>query len=291
MKISIAFAFLSLLFFSCSPSEPIQEEFLLAGSGFDKIIQINRAGEILWEHPLEAGQECNSVVSMSGDRILYAHNTGAKIIDKSHQVLWQYHTPENSELQSVKELPNGNILLGQCGSPAKIMELDPSGNLLKQISFETGIENPHGQLRHVNKTKEGTYLLGLFDKECVLEIDENGQVLKSFDVQCPPFAVLPLSDSTWLVSGGDSNQIKFISTSDGRLIHKIEGKDVGLKLRFIAEMIPTEHNTLLVTNWGGHEPGVESTQVFEMDSNENVIWKLSEELPIGNISSISRVKN
>lgn len=83
-----------------------RKKLLLSGSGWDKIVIIDKATQTIeWEYPAEKGRECNSVTV----------------------------TPENCGLQSASVLPNGNYLIAWGGFPLKINAVK---KIMKQFKYK-----------------------------------------------------------------------------------------------------------------------------------------------------------
>ena len=109
-----------------------QDKLLVAGSGNPDILLVDKqTGKVEWKHALEKGEECNTVALTRKGEVLYSYKRGAKLVTWDHQVVWDYQTPDKTELQSATLLRNGGVLLGICGNPARFIELDKNGKEVK----------------------------------------------------------------------------------------------------------------------------------------------------------------
>ncbi|BDD07421.1 beta-propeller domain-containing protein [Aureibacter tunicatorum] len=287
MKHLLTYFLVMLLFYSCSSKST---EYLIAGSGFKKIVKIDRSGNILWSHGLGHKQECNSVASIGDGKVLYAYKQGAKVINSNHQTLWEYQAPEGSEVQSAIMLANGNYLIGQCGNPSMIFEFDSEGKKLHEVSFDSGIKKAHAQFRRVEKTAHGTYLVGLLKSRRVLEIDEQGNIIKDFKVEAKPFSVEPLKNGNWLVSGGDLHNILEIDSRTGEPVLEIKDGELDIPLRFVAQIIEKKNGNKLICNWGGHAKGQSKVaQLLEINPQQEIVWSFADSVEVGNISAVDIV--
>ena len=102
-----------------------------------------------WQHALEKGEECNAVALTRKGEILYSYKRGAKLVTWDHQVVWDYKTPDKTELQSATLLQNGGVLLGICGVPAQFIELDKKGKEVNKVTLNLEVERPHSQFRQI----------------------------------------------------------------------------------------------------------------------------------------------
>ena len=90
--LSVALAITGFLFSACS-SSPASEKLLLAGSGWNKMVIIDKASkQVQWEYPLEAGWECNSAVWTPDGKILFSYKKGARLMDQDGNILWNFQS-------------------------------------------------------------------------------------------------------------------------------------------------------------------------------------------------------
>ncbi|MCC8154997.1 MAG: hypothetical protein LIP01_12860 [Tannerellaceae bacterium] len=81
------------------------QKIAVAGSGnpFIHIIDKN-TGQVEWIHPLNEGEECNSVAITREGHILYSYSKGARLITRDHAIIWDIKGGEGSEVQSASIL-------------------------------------------------------------------------------------------------------------------------------------------------------------------------------------------
>lgn len=271
------------------------EQLLLGGSGWDKIVLIDKeTKQITWEHPLEKGWECNSVNAMPDGNILFAYSKGAKLITPDHREIWNIPAPEGCEMQTARRLPDGNILLAWCGTPAHIMEVSPEGKILSATDYETGIETPHAQFRQVNKNKRGNYLIPLFATSDVREVSPDGKLVKSVKVGGTPFCVAELENGNYLVACGDGHYYIELNYETGEVVRKVDANDIpGARLFFVAGLLPTADGTTYVCNWQGHDgeaASLKMPQLLEVGADGKMVWNLNDNARFGMISSVSVVE-
>ncbi|WP_291600622.1 hypothetical protein [Bacteroides sp.] len=282
---------LSLFVFSCSGKS---EKLLLGGSGWNKIAIVDKnTKQIEWEHPLEKGWECNSVVATPDGNILFSYRKGAKLIDHDHNEIWDIPAPEKCEMQTARLLPDGNYLLAWCGHPAVIMEVNAKGEVLSRTEYETGIERAHSQFRQVGKNADGNYLLPLMKTSELREISPSGEMMNRMKLKGGPFTVVPASDDTYWVACGDAHLLMEVDLRTGDIIRCYNENDIeGARLFFVAGLA-SSNNSLYVCNWQGHakkNSATNSPQVFEINNEGQVIWSLNDTEKFGKISSISVIR-
>ena len=292
-KTGLIFCFI-LLFLSVVSGKKNAEKLLMGGSGWNKIVIIDKkTKQIEWEHPLERGWECNSVVAATDGNILFTYARGAKMITRDHQEVWNIPAPDNCEMQTARLLPDGNFLLAWVGHPAVIMEVNAKGDILSRTEYETGIQRPHSQFRQLNKNVRGNYLMPLFATSEVREISPSGELVRVTKLEGTLFTTLAMKNGNYWVACGDGHALMEVDLDEGKVVRCYEVNDFkGIRLFFVAGLLPARRNGLYICNWQGHDKNARkanSPQVFEIDAKGNVVWSLNDSKNFGMISTISSV--
>ena len=283
MKKQVIFLAVLVLFCACSKKEKL----IIAGSGWQQIAIIDKAsGKIEWKHDLATGEECNKVEVTPNGHILYAYKQGAKLIDRKHQVIWDYKIDEREELHYASYV-NGNYVLAISGIPARIVELDNTGNPVKETKFQTGTINIHNQFRQILKTDNNTYIVPLLEKNKVSEINEDGRFFKSVFIGGTPFSVKLTNEGNWLVSGGDNRALTEVDPNTKKIIKTIETSDLNWgTLLFVAEAILYENGNTLIANWNGNSDNKTQPLLIEIDPSNQIVWRLPFNPEIISISTV-----
>ncbi|WP_239056688.1 MULTISPECIES: hypothetical protein [unclassified Parabacteroides] len=267
------------------------DRLLLAGSGWNKIVIIDKeTKKVEWEYPLERGWECNSVAMTPEGHILFSYRRGAKLVTYDKQEIWNIEAPQGTEIQTAKVLPNGNCLLGRCGTPTVLMEVNAKGEIVSQTEFETKLERPHSQFRQVTKNEQGNYMIPLLGASEIWEVSPAGKVLHSVKIEGSPFGMAPLPNGNWLVGCGDSHFYIELNYKTGEVLRKVNAKDIdGVTLFFVAQLQPTKDGGLYICNWQGHDKNASeanSPQLIELDASGKMVWNLNDNASFGMISAI-----
>lgn len=266
-----------------------QDKILVAGSGNSRILLIDKqTGKVEWQHPLEKGEECNTVALTRQGDILYSYKKGAKVVTWNHRVVWDYRVPQQSELQSATLLRNGRVLLGICGNPARFIEVNKKGIEVNEVTLPLGIEKPHSQFRQVFGLRNGNYLVPVMAKRMIMEVNRKGKVVAEHEIDGKAFSSLELSDGNLLLPCGDGHYYLIVERGTGKELKRVTSEDInGASLWFVAQVLELENKNLLICNWGGHTKGavVNEPQLIEVDKNGRVVWALNNKQKIGNISA------
>ncbi len=267
------------------------EKLLIAGCGWNKVAVIDkRTCRFEWEHILGKGEDCNDVELTRERNILYAYTSGARLITPGQQVIWDYKANPEEELFTATQLSNGSYLLAICGHPARIVELDKTGQLVKKICFETGIKAVHNQFRQIEKTGRDTYLIPLFGSGELIEMDASGLIINRTRVGGTPFTVKCLAEGKRLLVGcGDGHRWVEIDAETWKIEKTVtSGHLEGLSLLFVAELCRYPDGTTLLCNWNGHSNDKSQSKLVEIDRNNRIIWRLDDKGSIRNISAVWR---
>lgn len=261
-----------------------QEKMLIGGSFWNTVAVVNRsAGDsIEWTYRLPRRSECNSVeiVPGTGD-VLLSYRRGARVVKRDSTngggtIVWDYtDVAEGEELQTAKVLPDGGFLLAVCGTPARIVELDSTGlTVRREVRYDLGIEQAHGQFRRITKAENGNYLVPVITAGKVLEIGGDATLVATYEVGGVPFAVQEIDGGRrLLVALGDGHCAVEIDRQSGAEVARIDSV-AGVPLHFVAQTERLANGNTLISNWQGHLPAEEQTaaQLVEVDSTGAVVW-------------------
>lgn len=270
------------------------QKLLIAGCNFKKIMLIDKVTEAKeWVFDIPNYSECNSAsLSKNKKTLVYSNKREVRLIDfKTQEMIWEFKVEKGQEAHTARFLPNGNILLGICASAkARIIELDKKGKILKEINFDTGIENPHGQFRQLIKNKKGNYVVPLIGRGAVVEVNPKGEIVKEIILKVPFFSVKELKNGNWLLSG-DGGRIFIVNPKTGEKLRVIDNKNIqGAKMLFMTEAQMLKNGNILASNWNGHSSDKSQPKLMEIDKNNNVVWSLKDDTDIPNISAVTLIE-
>lgn len=286
MKKKLLFLLTAILCICCSSCK--KEKLAVAGSGWQDIAIIDKkSGAIEWKHTLENGDECNDIEVTPEGYVLFAYSKGAKLINRNHEIIWDYKAKENEEIHTATRLNDGIYMIAVCGDPARIVELDNTGNPVKEIPFHTIIFDTHKQFRQVTKTNSGTYLVPLIGKQKILQISPEGRNKGSIYTGTDLFSVKELKNSNLLASGGSNSRFIEINPAQQHRDSSIITNSVqGGSLLYVAEIIPYENGNKLIANSNMYSNDKSQPLLIEIDKNNDIVWSLPYNREIKNITAV-----
>jgi len=85
-----------------------------------------------------------------------------------------------------------------------------------------------------------------------------------------------------------------VNLDNGEVARRYGENDIkGVRLFFVAGLLPAKDGGLYVCNWQGHDKNAveaNSPQVFEINDKGEVIWNLNDNEKFGMISTISTIE-
>jgi len=215
--------------------------------GNNKLAILGEDGKTEWEMPWGA---IHDIHVLPNGHILVQQGAAkvAEIDPKTKEVVWSYDSAKQNgnegkrvEVHAFQPLGDGKLMIAESG-PARIIEIDRDGKLLKEIKLKVNSPNAHSDTRLARKLASGHYLVAHEADGFVREYDADGKVVWEYEV--------PL----------------FGKERRGGHGHDAHGNQL-----FAAIRLPSG-NTLIATG-NGHS-------VLEVTPEKEIVWKLEQnELP------------
>lgn len=299
--------FLGLAFLVGLPSPSgAQQRTVLQGQG--RLAKLDSMGKVDWEmswggiHDLHVG----------GDGHIWVQQGANKVVEldpATKQVVWTYDSGTQNgnqgqrvEVHAFQPLPEGHLMIAESGV-GRIIEVDRSGKLVKEIKLKIQHPHPHTDTRLARKLDDGHYLVCHEGDGCVREYSAKGEVVWEYEIplfgkeprgghgpeswgnKC--FAAVRLKNKNTLISTGNGHSVLEV-TPDKQIVWKIEQRDLpGITLAWVTtlEVLPNGHYVI-----GNCHAGPDNPQLIELEpQTKRVVWKLNQFAAFGNDVSNSQV--
>ncbi len=278
MKLPILLAFVALTsgLFAARP-------ILCCDYGGDRVTILSAAGEIEWQVEAKHPQDC---WRLPNGNILFAHQFGAKEVTRDQKVVWEYTAPEKVECHACQPLPDGNVLVVECGT-SRIIEVNRAGKIAKEIKLVTKPEvKLHNQFRGTRKTADGHYLVCFKGERKIVELDGSGKVLREVPVTGDPHEVVRLANKNLLITCGDGHKVVEVDPS-GKTVWELNENDLpGNTLRLMAGCHRLPNGNTIFANYLGHGHIGKQAQFFEITPDKKVVWAFEDK---GRFKTINQV--
>ena len=260
----------------------IRHPFLCADYSAARVYRVDTDGKIVWDYP---AAQCQDVWLLASGNVLLSHDRGAKEVTPDKKVVWEYRSPDGSEVHTCQPLPDGGVLLCE-GGTSRLVEVGRDGKVRKEVRIETKTQGAHGQFRVARKLADGHYLVTFSGENLVRELDADGKAVRTIPVPGNPYAALRLPGGNTLIACGDGHKLIEVDPQD-KVVWKIEENDLpGNPLRFVAGIQRLPNGNTVVCNWGGHGFLGKQPLIFEVTPDKKVVWQVEDHKQFKAISGV-----
>ncbi len=263
--------------------------------GNDKLAIVDERGRVEWEMPWGPIHDLHVLA----DGHLMVQKGAAKVVEidpATKKVVWSYDSATSNgnagktvEVHSFQPLADGVVMIAESG-PARIIEVDREGKLLKQFPLKVEHPHPHKDTRLARKLASGHYLVCHEGDGAVREYDGEGNVVWEYDVPLfdrkpagghgpeawgnQAFAALRLPGGNTLVTTGNGHGMLEV-TPDKKIDWRLAQRDLsGIVLAWVTtvEVLPSGNYVL-----GNCHAGPGQPLVVEIEpKTKKVVWRLDQ---------------
>ena len=257
--------------------------FLCCDHNGGKVCVVAADGKIEWEYACKSPQDC---WRLPNGNFLFCFATGAREVTRDKRIVWEYQAPEKVEVHACQPLPNGRVLVVECGT-SRIIEVDRAGKIAKEIKLTTVPSvNLHNQFRGTRKLKNGHYLVCFKGEGKIVELDGVGKVLRAIKVPGDPHEVVPLPNGHLLISCGDGHKVIELDKRE-KVVWELNENDLpGNPLRLMAGCQRLPNGNTVFCNYLGHGHIGAQPQFFEVTRDKKVVWQFDDHAHFKTINQI-----
>lgn len=196
-------------------------------------------------------------------------------------------TEKGVECHAAQPLPNGNVLVVECGT-SRLIEVDKEGKIAKEIPLVTKPDvTLHNQYRGARKLVNGHYVVVFKGEGKIVELDGDGKVLRQQPVPGDPHEVLVLKNGNWLVTCGDGHQVVEVNPAGETVWSLTENELPGNPLRLMAGAQRLPNGNTILCNYLGHGHIGENPQVYEVTPDKKLVWTFGDH---GQFKTINQIQ-
>ena len=258
--------------------------FLCTDSYGGKVAVVAADGSIEWEYSCQHPQDC---WALPNGNYLFCHAHGAMEMSPAKQIVWEYKAPEKAEVHACQPLPDGRVLVVECG-PSRLLEIGRDGKIAKEIQLTPppATVSVHDQYRGVRKTREGHYLVSRKGEHRVDELDGEGRVLRSIPVPGDVHEVVALPNKHLLISCGDGHKVLELDEHEKVVWEVNENELPGNPLRLMAGLQRLPNGNTILCNYLGHGHLGEQPHFFELTPDKKIVWQFSDHTHFKTVNQI-----
>lgn len=252
---------------------------------------VNEKGDIEWQTPI---RNIHDAARLPNGNLLF-QTDWTEIVEMTpdHKVVWKYDAAKQNgnegkrvEVHAFQRLADGSTMIVESG-PARIIEVDVTGKILKQIPLQVDHPNPHTDTRLVRKLDNGHYLVAHEgDNQVVREYSTDGKVVWEYKTGTKVYSAIRLKNGNTLIGMGDGHRVIEVDPQ-GKTVWSVEEKELpGITLAWVTmvERLPNG-NTLIVNCHAGET----NPQLVEVDPQKRVVWTFKDFRRFGNSLPVARI--
>jgi len=281
----------------------------LITQGNDRLVRLAEDGKIAWEmkwggiHDIHVLSNGHVLVQQGAAKV-------AEIDPATSKVVWSYDSASQNgnsgkpiEVHAFQPLAEGRLMIAESGV-GRIIEIDRSGKLQKEIKLQVDHPHPHTDTRLARKLETGNYLVCHEGDGAVREYDgASGKVVwdypipmfgkeakpghgpEAFGNKC--FAAVRLKNGNTLISTGNGHSVLEVTPAK-EIVWKLEQHDLsGITLAWVTtlEVLPNGNYVI-----GNCHAGPGQPLLIEVEpKTRKVIWKCDRYDDFGNNVSNSQL--
>jgi outer membrane protein assembly factor BamB len=300
-------ALVPLMFLTMLATTEAGHRVLMQGNG--KLAIVSAEGEVTWEMPW-AGIHDIHVLPNGHIMTQQGMKKIVEIDPATKKVVWSYDATQSNgnagrrvEVHSFQPLEGGRVMIAESG-PARIIEIDREGTLLKETKLKINQPNAHSDTRLVRKLDNGHYLVCHEADGFAREYNsENGEVVWEYEVPLfdkprrgghgpeafgnQLFAAVRLKSGNTLIATGNGHSVIEV-TPEKEIVWKIEQNDLPeITLAWVTtlEVLPNGNYVI-----GNCHAGPDNPLLIEIDpKTKKVIWTFDQFELFGNSAPNSQV--
>jgi hypothetical protein len=280
---------------------------LVADDSTHRIAIVGRDGKIEWEHKIGSIHDLHQLPN--GNILCQLSWTHIVEIDpRSDKIVWDYDAARRNgnegkavEVHALQRLADGNTMIVESG-PGRIIEVDQTGKLLRQIPLKIAKANAHSDTRLVRKLASGNYLVCHESQGLVREYDPKGHVVWEYAVPLfsmqpksghgpeafgnSVFAALRLPNGNTLIATGNGHSVLEVTPAK-EIVWSLKQNDLpGIQLAWVTTLQLLPNGNIVL---GNCHAGPGNPQVIEITRAKQVVWTFRDFKNFGNSTPTSQV--
>lgn len=288
--------------------QPLAAQHRLVTQGNGKLVIAEADGSFSWEmpwggiHDVHVLENGNLMVQQGADKVV-------EIDRNSKQIVWTYDSKQQNapddkpvEVHAFQPLKDGLLMIAESGR-GRIIEVDRTGKLVKQIALKLNHPHPHMDTRLARKLDDGSYLVCHEGDGFIRHYAADGNVIWEFEVPLfnqekrdghgpesfgnKAFGAVRLGNGNYLIATGNGHSVLEVTPAK-EIAWKLEQNDLpGIKLAWVTtlEVLPNGHYVI-----GNCHAGPENPLLFEIDpKTKRVVWEFRQYEKLGNNVSNSQL--
>lgn len=283
---------------------PAVRRLLAADDSKSRIAMLDSTGKVLWErktaglHDMQWLPNGNILMEDGWTRVIEVQPA---LGGKEEKVVWTYDASKQNredgkplQIHAFQRLADGNTMIAESG-PARIIEVDREGKLVKQIKLKTVHPSTHSDTRLARKLANGHYLVCQEADGTLREYDEAGKVLWEYEVPLfdkkpagghgPEawgnhlFSALRLENGNTLIGTGNGHSVIEV-TPDKKIVWQLTQNEIpDVTLAWVTTLQLLPNGNIVIGNCHATE---KNPQIIEVTREKKLVWSFKDFKLFGN---------
>jgi hypothetical protein len=237
---------------------------------------ISGDGKVTWSYPVASR---DGWVLPNGNVLLALSGKGGSVVEvtRDGKEVLKYQGTQ-AEVDTVQRLPDGNTLLTESGPKPRLLELDSTAKIVREVPLTTQLENTHLQQRMTRKLPNGNYLVPHTLEKAVKEYTPAGKVVWQVNTPNWPFTAIRLPDGNTLITCTVGNLVIEVNPK-GETVWQVSNEDLpGKPLSDCcgAQRLPNG-NTVITS----YRTKAGETRLTEVTRDKKIVWTYTDDRPAG----------
>lgn len=254
------------------------------GKGPNRLLELDAAGKIVWEHKPPSIAVIFQV--LPNGNVLYAYGgkpTGVREVTRKGDEVWNYIS-KCPQVLGCERLANGNTLVAEQG-PCQAVEVNPKGEVVRVTPLKTSHESYHLQVRNVHKLANGNILAAHEGEGAVREVDVAGNVVWEYTGVENAGDAQRLPNGNTLISCGTQKRVLEV-TPDKKIAWQLTAADAAdLNITWVSSIQQLPNGNILVGNFVRGQEG-KGAHAFEVTRDKKVVWKWDDHSFIKSLTTV-----
>jgi outer membrane protein assembly factor BamB len=269
---------LALVLAPASPAaDPVRHGFLATGG---ETFIADESGKTVWTYP----QSSRDGWVLEGGNVLLALSKGKSYpggavveVDRAGTVLFEFKGNQ-SEVNTVQPLSDGNVLLTEAGAKPRILEVDRTGKVVAEVPLQAQTKDHHLQTRMTRKLANGNYLVPQLLDRVVREYDPKGKVVWEAKTPHMPFTAIRLPDGNTLIGCTLGNLVIEVD-KDGKEVWRVTNDDLpGKPINDACGVQRLENGNTVITS---HHATAGQVKLTEVTRDKKIVWTYTDDRKSG----------
>jgi outer membrane protein assembly factor BamB len=276
-----------------------------------RVALLDSAGQILWQRKTAGTHDLHLLPSgnvLMGDGWTKVVEVQPGVDGKEEKVVWQYDAAKQNrtdgkrvEVHAFQRLADGNTMIAESG-PARIVEVDPNGKMVKEVKLKTDHPSTHSDTRLARKLDTGHYLVCQEADGTLREYDAAGKVVWEYEVPLfdkkragghgpeawgnSLFGALRLPNGNTLIAAGNGHAVLEVTPAKEIVWHLKQDDLPGITLAWVTTLQVRPNGNVIL---GNCHAGDKNPQIVEVTRDKKVVWQFKDFKTFGNDVSNSVV--